>query len=322
MARPRVFISSTFFDLRQVREDLERFIRELGYEPVRSETGAIPYHKGESPEAGAYREVDLCDILVAIIGGRYGTEAREAPGFSISQGELRRAIERNVQIFVFVERSVWSEFSTYQINKGVPGINYRFVDSVKVFEFLETVTALPRNNPIAPFETAAEICDFLRVQLAGLFHRFLQEHQRLSEIQVLDEMKTVASTLRELTTFLTEERRSKDDAIKNILLPSHPLFRRLATLTGAQYRVFFTNHKEMVAWLRARSWTPVAPGKLDPDSVEEYVKDEEVQYLKFTRQFFNGQGHLVPWSDAEWQDDWVALVELGPPEQADDEVPF
>ncbi len=42
MARPRIFISSTFYDLRQVRYDIERSIRELGYEPVRHETGAIP----------------------------------------------------------------------------------------------------------------------------------------------------------------------------------------------------------------------------------------------------------------------------------------
>ena len=31
MASPRVFISSTFYDLRHVREDLERSVRELGY---------------------------------------------------------------------------------------------------------------------------------------------------------------------------------------------------------------------------------------------------------------------------------------------------
>jgi hypothetical protein len=30
VARPRVFVSSTFYDLRQVRTDLERFIRDLG----------------------------------------------------------------------------------------------------------------------------------------------------------------------------------------------------------------------------------------------------------------------------------------------------
>jgi hypothetical protein len=57
MARPRVFICSTFYDLRQIRDDLERFMRDLGYEPVRHETGAIPYGKELPPEEYAYREV-------------------------------------------------------------------------------------------------------------------------------------------------------------------------------------------------------------------------------------------------------------------------
>ena len=117
MAKPRVFISSTFYDLRQVREDLERFVKELGYEPVRNETGAIPYDKREKLETSAYREVELCDVLVAIVGGRYGSESLDDPGYSISQAELRRALDRGIQVFIFVERGVLAEYSTYQLNK-------------------------------------------------------------------------------------------------------------------------------------------------------------------------------------------------------------
>jgi hypothetical protein len=43
IAKPRVFISSTFYDIRYVREDIERFILEPGYEPIRYEAGAVPY---------------------------------------------------------------------------------------------------------------------------------------------------------------------------------------------------------------------------------------------------------------------------------------
>ena len=77
MAKPRIFLSSTFYDLRQIREDLEQMIRELGYESVRHETGAIPYSRKEPLESSAYREVDLCDIMVSIIGGRFGTQSKE-----------------------------------------------------------------------------------------------------------------------------------------------------------------------------------------------------------------------------------------------------
>ena len=92
MARPRVFISSTFYDLRQVRQDLERFIREMGYEAIRHETGSIPYGKEKRPEAYAYREAEGSDILIAIIGGRFGSPSHEVGGYSISQAELKRAL--------------------------------------------------------------------------------------------------------------------------------------------------------------------------------------------------------------------------------------
>lgn len=118
MARPRIFISSTFYDLRYVREDLERFIKELGYEPVRHETGAITYGKEESPEEYAYREVDLSDVIVSIIGGRFGSTSQQDNDSSISQKELRRALERGIQVFIFIEKNVLSEYSTYQLNKA------------------------------------------------------------------------------------------------------------------------------------------------------------------------------------------------------------
>ncbi len=45
MARPRVFISSTFYDLKQVRSDLERFINDMGYDPVLHERGDYSVRK-------------------------------------------------------------------------------------------------------------------------------------------------------------------------------------------------------------------------------------------------------------------------------------
>lgn len=169
MAKPRIFISSTFYDLRQIREDIDRSITEIGYEPVRHETGAIPYGKDERPESGAYREVELCDILVAIIGGRYGTESKTSPGASVTQNEIKRALERGIQVFIFIEKSVLTEFSFWELNKEVGDVKYRHVDNIKVFEFIAQLNALPQNNAIAPFETAWDISKYLKEQFAGLF---------------------------------------------------------------------------------------------------------------------------------------------------------
>ena len=41
MAIPRVFISSTYYDLKYIRNDIESFIKNLGYEPVLHEKNKI-----------------------------------------------------------------------------------------------------------------------------------------------------------------------------------------------------------------------------------------------------------------------------------------
>ena len=43
MARPRIFISSTFYDLRQVRSDIERFHSGAGA-TSRFDTRRAPFH--------------------------------------------------------------------------------------------------------------------------------------------------------------------------------------------------------------------------------------------------------------------------------------
>ena len=43
MAKPRVFISSTYYDLKHVRSSLENFVESLGFEAILSEKGSITY---------------------------------------------------------------------------------------------------------------------------------------------------------------------------------------------------------------------------------------------------------------------------------------
>ena len=320
MAKPRIFISSTFYDLRYVREDIERFIVSQGYDAVRHETGSIPYAKKTPLEESAYREIAYCDIIVCVIGGRFGSDSATREG-SITQNELQQALEKGIQVYVFVDQNVHTEYNTYLLNKDSKETRYRFVDNVKIFEFLEKIYALPQNNPITSFTNSADICTHLKAQWVGLFQRYLQEEQRLSEIRVVDEMKTVASTLQQLVQYLTEERKNKDDAIKTILLTNHPAFRAFANLTGANYRVFFTSKKELDAWLKARSYQRLKPDQLDSDSIMEWINKKEKKYIKLKENIFDNLGKLKPYSEEDWQETWVEISDL-PPEDNDDDVPF
>ena len=324
MAKPRVFVSSTFYDLRQVREDLDRFISGLGYEAVLHEAGDIAYGKDSPPEGYIRREIEMCDILVCVIGGHYGTESQEHPGSSITQQELKAAIENQVQVLIFIEQDVHSEYGTYSINKENADIKYRSVDNPRVFEFIDLVHNLPRNNPITTFQTAHDIVEFLRSQWAGLFQRFLQDQKRLQEIKTLEEMKQVSGTLEQLVRFLTEERKGADDAIQQILFANHPVFRRFRELTKTPYRVFFYNENELNRWLNARGWVP-AMEVHDQDSYREWHKKEGEpnSYIKLTGAIFDEEGRLRVYTEDTWDDNWLNLRTYNPEPPFDpNDLPF
>ncbi len=205
------------------------------------------------------------------------------------------------------------------LNRDNEAIKYSAVDDVRVFEFLDELYSLPRNNPIASFEIASDITSYLKAQFAGLFQRFLQEQKRLPEMRVLEEMNSVAKTLKDVVRFLTEERRS-DEAIKNILVANHPAFRRLATLTNTPYRVFFSSRDEMETWLRARGCTMIDEALLDVDSVAEW-HHEKLGCIKFTTRLFDDNDKLLLFTEEDWDDSWIKL-KVPVPADDDDDLPF
>jgi hypothetical protein len=104
---------------------------------------------------------------------------------SVTQKELKTAIDLGKQIYVFVERSVYAEYRTYLSNKDIKGFTPVSVDDIKVFKLLEDVYSLPAGNPVEPFEISEDIIRYLREQWAGLFQRLLQESSRQKEINII-----------------------------------------------------------------------------------------------------------------------------------------
>lgn len=322
MARPRVFISSTYFDLKSVRADLERFILDMGYEPVLHERGHIPYGNQKALEAYCYREIDHCDILVSIVGGRFGSQAKDEE-YSVSQIELKTAVALNRHCYVFVERDVLGEFKTYRRNKNNV-VEYDSVDNVRVFSFLEEVYALGKNNKIIAFETSKDIIGFLKEQWAGLFQQLLSQSAKEEQVSLLTDMRTSIKTLGELVVYLTEQRDHGNAVVEEILLSNHPIFGHLRKLLDVRYRVYFTNVSELGDWVRARSYRAVDPDEWDePDYIEWLNKKDDPQnwrLLKVSKSLFDDQDRLKPMNPSTWSDKLIALVNL--PQSDNDEIPF
>jgi len=322
MAKPRVFISSTYYDLRVIRADLERFLKELGYDPVMFERGHIPYGREEALEEYCYREISNCDIVVTIIGGKYGSQSRDQKS-SITQKELRTAIEMGKQIYVFVEKAVLSEYRTYLGNRDVVGFKPVSVNDPKVYCFIEDIYALPSGNPIEGFETSDEIIRYLKEQWAGLFQRLLQESSRQKEVNIVEGLKATASTLNHLVTFLTEERSKGDQAIRDILLSTHPAFSAVKNAAKIPYRVIFYTMDELVALLSARNFKRDEITFAFPDDFDEWDNVKAGYGIRVSNHIFDSEGKLKIFTPEEWDSEWVTGYTLRKAaDDGDDEIPF
>lgn len=210
MAKPRVFISSTYYDLKHIRASLDLFVDSLGYEPVLSEKGDIAYTHDRPLDESCYREAENSDIFVLIIGGRYGSEASGAKSKhgkeffdrydSITKKEYESAIGKDIPLYVLIEKGVYSEYQTFLRNKDHKDITYAHVESVNVFLLIEDILAKPRNNPIHAFEKFEEIEAWLREQWAGFFRELLrrqsQQQQLVGLTTQVGELKAVNETLK------------------------------------------------------------------------------------------------------------------------------
>jgi len=194
MAMPRVFISSTCYDLRYIRDNLKYFVKTIGYEPILSEEGSIYYDPTVDAQDSCLREVPSCQLFILIVGGRFG-EAYKDTGASITNTEYREAVKSQVPIFALVDNSVLSEYFVYQKNKVNPKIDekkidYPSADSTKIFDFIEEVRRSSVNNALVAFSNFSDIESYLKQQWAGMMYSFLTRQ---------NEDRRVADTLSALT---------------------------------------------------------------------------------------------------------------------------
>ena len=135
---PQVMISSTFYDLRQVRADLMRFIAdEAGCIPLVSEEASFPVDPDLDAIENCRRRVEEdADILVLMIGGRYGSVDSRSDR-SVSNLEYLAARAKGIPIYAFVTEDVLAHLPTWKRN---PNADFSAtVDDPRIFEFIDEV---------------------------------------------------------------------------------------------------------------------------------------------------------------------------------------
>ena len=100
MCKLRVFVSSTFLDLKPIRGQLMDAIRKAGDEALGMEDfGARP----ELPLSTCMAEVRKSDVTILILGQRYGA-VEPTSGLSFTHLEFRQAVTHDIPVLAYVMR--------------------------------------------------------------------------------------------------------------------------------------------------------------------------------------------------------------------------
>lgn len=279
----------------------------MGYDPVLFERGSIPYGNKVSLADNCYKEIEACDIVVSIIGGRYGTQSNYGQ-YSITQSEIKKAIEKGKQVFIFIDRNVWSEYSTYQLNRENNSIKYSHVDDTRVFEFIAEISKLPKNNPIFPFILPKDIIETLKEQLSGLFQRLTHDESNRSHIDIISSLSDTTDVLKKTIQYIID--RNKESFV-DILLTNHPIFYKVRNLLGIDHRIFFTNLEELNELLLVYEFLFDDTASKNSKELVWLKRDAVGLFTKvgFNRSLFDGNDKLIPEHGHSWSNDLVSWEE-------------
>jgi hypothetical protein len=186
--KPRVFVSSTFYDLRQIRDGLRRFLDELGYLPLLSEHLSFPVDPTEPTVENCKLQVDReADIFVLIVGRRYGS-LDKATHRSVTNLEYLAARAKKIPIYAFIDKRIeplierWSRCPDDDFTADV--------DSTEVLRFAQQVRAADAVWTF-PFETESDVIETLRGQFAHLMSKGLDWWRRLHSSPDMASLETL-----------------------------------------------------------------------------------------------------------------------------------
>lgn len=208
MAVLKVFVSSTCYDLSMVRTELRSFISNQGHEPIMSDYNDVLFDPKDHTHESCINEIMNSDIIILIIGSRFGGKAvpqavskidlEKLKSFSkssslldnpdkisITQMEILKAIEINIPVYAFIDSKVLNDHLLYEKNKDkefIDKIEFPSIDkretAMYIFEFINYLRLRARNNSIFEYSKISDIEEILRKQWSAQLQRFLQDQRK------------------------------------------------------------------------------------------------------------------------------------------------
>ncbi len=162
-----VFVSSTCYDLLDLRASLEGTLRQCGLRPVMSDRPTSEFTNPGDVNSIETCLVNLrrCERCIVVLSQRYGPSLKNH-GFddvSATHLEYRTAVKEGVPVLVYVRDRLWAEFDLWRKNAGLKPIWAKQDDATALFGFIQEHAILnpskTQGNWMWPFTSAGDLCE-------------------------------------------------------------------------------------------------------------------------------------------------------------------
>ena len=162
----RIFISSTCYDLIDVRAELENELRQCGLDPVLSDIQTSDFIN-----PGNLNSIQTClsnvrsaDLFVLILNQRYGAILKDFGNVSATHLEYKEAVSREKPILVYIRDRLDADYTTWKTNKKNKKLSFEdlklpWAKDVELLEFLDEYRNLvpEGRNWVWPFRNSVDL---------------------------------------------------------------------------------------------------------------------------------------------------------------------
>ena len=111
MKGPRIFISSTIYDFKDLRSSVKFYLEENGFDVQTSETTDFDVDTTNHSDEACLNNIETCQYFTLSIGGRKGGLYDKEKNISITQAEYRKAYDLakdgKLKLLSFVRKEIY-----------------------------------------------------------------------------------------------------------------------------------------------------------------------------------------------------------------------
>lgn len=153
-----IFLSSTCYDLTDLRAEVEKFLIDKGHSLLLSDRNSFPVDIKKHRHDVCIENVNQCDFFVLVIDSRYGAPYYKDSTISITWAEFREAMRTKRPSIALVRREIFNERQSCRHNQKLGNLFEPFyADNIKTFDLIDEVQKNEGGIWMQPFDNSLNV---------------------------------------------------------------------------------------------------------------------------------------------------------------------